>query len=31
MVKKNDAVTKVSKKLLDLLNDAVAREIQVAI
>ena len=31
MVAKNDAVTKVSKKLLDRLNDAVAREMQVAV
>ena len=31
MVAKNGAVTKVSKKLLDKLNDAVAREMQVAV
>ena len=31
MVAKNGAVTKVSKKLLDRLNDAVAREMQVAV
>ena len=31
MVTKNGAVTKVSKKLLDRLNDAVAREMQVAV
>ena len=31
MAVKNDAVTKISKKLLDMLNDAVARELQVAI
>lgn len=31
MVGKNDAVTKVSKKLLDRLNDAIAREMQVAV
>jgi len=31
MAKKNDAVTKISKKLLGQLNDAIAREIQVAI
>src|SRR4030042_4441320 len=31
MAAKNDAVTKITKGLMDLLNDAVAREIQVAI
>jgi bacterioferritin len=31
MVKKLDSVTKISKELLGLLNDAIAREIQVAI
>src|SRR3990170_3145003 len=31
MVGKSDAVTKVSKKLLDRLNDAIAREMQVAV
>ncbi len=31
MAEKHDAVTKVSKKLLDQLNDAIAREMQVAI
>ncbi len=31
MVQKSDAVTKVSKALLDQLNDAIARELQVAI
>jgi len=31
MAAKNDAVTKITKGLLDMLNDAVAREIQVAI
>jgi nitrite reductase/ring-hydroxylating ferredoxin subunit len=31
MAKKHDAVTKISKKLLGQLNDAIAREIQVAI
>jgi len=31
MAKKNDAVTRISKKLMGQLNDAIAREIQVAI
>jgi bacterioferritin len=31
MAEKHDSVTKVSRKLLDMLNDAIAREIQVAI